>query len=103
LEQIIPTPEALQYLAHVRQNRNEDEAAVLIGNRLPKPGGVSIVHLVSLEHRYTGNELNYQAAGSSDLIRLVSLKSWRFACVTAKQSFKGFAHAPQPQAPVSFP
>jgi hypothetical protein len=89
LEQIIPTTEALKYLAHVRQNQNEGEVAVLIGNRLPKLGGLSIVHLVSLEHRYTGNEFNYQAAGSSDLLRLVSLKSWRFACVSAKQSFKG--------------
>jgi hypothetical protein len=65
------------------------EVAVLIGNRLPKPGGLSIVHLVSLERRYNGNEFNYQGAQSSDLIRLVSVKSWRFACVSAKQSFKG--------------
>jgi len=89
LEQIIPTTEALKYLAHVRRNQNKEEVAVLIGNRLPKPGGLSIVHLVSLEHRYRGNEFNYQVAGQSDLIRLVSLKSWRFACVSAKQSFKG--------------
>ena len=89
LEQIIPTTEALKYLAHVRQNQNKEEVAVLIGNRLPKPGGLSIVHLVSLESRYKGNEFNYQAAGHSDLIRLVSLKSWRFACVSAKHSFKG--------------
>ena len=33
--------------------------------------------------------LTIKPAGPSDLIRLVSLKSWRFACVTAKQSFKG--------------
>jgi hypothetical protein len=89
LEQIMPTTEALKYLAHVRQNQNKEEVAVLIGNRLPKPGGLSIVHLVSLESRYKGHEFNYQAAGPSDLIRLASLKSWRFACVTAKQNFKG--------------
>ena len=89
LEQIIPTREALKYLAHVRQNQNKEEVAVLIGNRLPKPGGLSIVHLVSLERRYNGNEFNYQGAQSSDLIRLISLKSWRFACVSAKRSFKG--------------
>jgi hypothetical protein len=89
LKQIIPTTAALKYLAHVRQNQNNEEVAVLIGNRLPKPGGLSIVHLVSLEQRYEGHEFNYQTAGPADLIRLVSLKSWRFACVTAKQNFKG--------------
>ena len=88
LERIIPTTEELKYLAHVRQNQKE-EAAVLIGNRLPKPGALSIVHLVSLEHRYKGDQFNYQGAKPSDLIRLVSLKSWRFACVSAKQSFRG--------------
>jgi hypothetical protein len=88
LEQIIPTTEALKYLAHVRQNGKE-EVAVLIGNRLPKPGALSIVHLVSLEHRYNGDQFNYQGAKPADLIRLVSLKSWRFSCVSAKQSFKG--------------
>ena len=88
LERIIPTTDELKYLAHVRQNQKE-EAAVLIGNRLPKPGALSIVHLVSLEHRYKGDQFNYQGTKPSDLIRLVSLKSWRFACVSAKQSFRG--------------
>jgi hypothetical protein len=88
LERIIPTTNELKYLAHVRQNQKE-EAAVLIGNRLPKPGALSIVHLVSLEHRYKGDQFNYQGTKPSDLIRLVSLKSWRFACVSAKQSFRG--------------
>jgi hypothetical protein len=89
LKQIIPTTEALKYLAHIRQNQNKEEVAVLIGNRLPKPGGLSIVHLVSLEHRYKGHEFNDQPAGPSDSIRLVSLKSWRFACINAKHSFRG--------------
>jgi hypothetical protein len=88
LARIIPTTDELKYLAHVRQNQKE-EAAVLIGNRLPKPGALSIVHLVSLEHRYKGDQFNYQGTKPSDLIRLVSLKSWRFACVSAKQSFRG--------------
>ena len=88
LERIIPTTDELKYLAHVRQNQKE-EAAVIIGNRLPKPGALSIVHLVSLEHRYKGDQFNYQGTKPSDLIRLVSLKSWRFACVSAKQSFRG--------------
>ena len=87
LEQIIPTAQELKYLAHARQ-ADKEEGAVLIGNRLPKPGGVSIVHLVSLEHRYTGSAFEYQEARPG-WISLVSLRSWRFACVSGKQSFKG--------------
>lgn len=90
LEQLIPTPQELKYLAHVRQKEDpKEEVAVLIGNRLPTPGGMSIVHLVSLEHRYSGDAFDYQGAQPADKIPLVSLQSWRFACVSAKQSFKG--------------
>jgi hypothetical protein len=96
LEQLMPAAEALAYLAHVRQNKGpaeepNNEVAVLIGSRLPTPGGTSIVHLVSLENRYSGNgsAFDYQGAQPTDAIPLVSLKSWRFACVSAKQSFKG--------------
>jgi hypothetical protein len=88
LQQIIPTTEELTYLAHVRQNGKE-ETAVIIGNRLPKPGALSVVHLVSVEHRFTADQFNYQGAKPTDLIRLVSLKSWRFACVSAEHSFRG--------------
>jgi hypothetical protein len=90
LQQLIPTIEALKYLAHVRQNtETKEEVAVLIGNRLPTPGGMSIVHLVSLEKRYAGDAFDDQKAQPTDVIPLVSLKSWRFACVSTKQSFKG--------------
>jgi len=95
LEKLLPTQSDLQYLAHVRQGTDNsdktvgDEIAIIIGNRLPKKGGTSTVHLVSLEGRYNDNTFDYQNAEDNDPIRLVSLKSWRFACVDEKQSFKG--------------
>ncbi|WP_424094385.1 hypothetical protein [Moorena producens] len=94
LDKILPTKADLDYLAHVRQGTDKDgklvgdELAVIIGNRLPKKGSISTVHLVSIEGRYNNNRFNFQGAGDDDTIRLVSLKSWRFACVDEKQSFK---------------
>jgi hypothetical protein len=95
LRQILPSRDDLKWLAHVRQTTDEagkpqgDEVAVIICNRLPKPGGLSIVHLVSVEERYSDGEFQYQDAQDEDLIRLVSLYSWRFACVSEKHSFTG--------------
>lgn len=65
------------------------ETAVIIGARLPQPNGVSVAHLVSVEGRYNAKGFNYQDAKETDPIRLVSLQSWRFACVDHKQSFTG--------------
>lgn len=102
LEALLPTWADLPYLAHVRQVKDEtggDERAIIIGNRLPEAGAISTVHLVSLEGRYTvvANEEGVLegtfdfGAEEAALIRLVSLKSWRFACVDEAQSFKGLA------------
>lgn len=66
-----------------------DELAVVIGNRLPLRGGISIAHLVSVEGRYKDDGFDYQGANDEDYIRLVSLKSWRFACADKNESFKG--------------
>jgi hypothetical protein len=93
LQAILPGTAELKWLAHVRQGKTEageaesSELAVIIGNRLPEPGQVSTVHLVSLEGRYRGDAFDDRQTG--DTIRLISLKSWRLACVTQKQSFKG--------------
>jgi hypothetical protein len=87
LEDILPDKEELAWLAHVRESADA-ELAVIIGNRLPKPQGVSTAHLVSVEGRYEGNGFNYQKAGEDELIRLVSLQSWSFACVDPQQSFR---------------
>jgi hypothetical protein len=95
LEAIMPTGNDLAYLAHVRQGKDADgkpigeELAVIICNRLPKKDGSSTVHLVSLEGRYQNDGFDYQKVGNEELIRLVSLTNWSFACVDEKQSFKG--------------
>jgi len=75
--------------AIARHTANRIELAVIIGNRLPRPKGVSAAHLVSVEGRYNANGFDYQSAGENDLIRLVSLQSWSFACIDHQQSFTG--------------
>jgi hypothetical protein len=84
LEPLLPTDKDLPFLAHVRQWMTEEggdaggERAVVIGNRLPKRGGASVAHLVSLEHRYIDGTFWRDVEKK---IRLVSLKSWRFQCL----------------------
>ncbi|HEY0737439.1 MAG TPA: hypothetical protein VGD69_21150, partial [Herpetosiphonaceae bacterium] len=54
LEPILPSLADLALLAHVRRGTTAqgtpegNDLAVVIGNRLPKQGGISVVHLVSL-------------------------------------------------------
>lgn len=101
LGKILPTKAELTFIAHVRQskdangNPNGDELATIIGNRLPKKGAISTVHLVSVEDRYdSSGNFDYQNANQpSDLIRLVSLRSWSFACVDNKQNFSQMLQA----------
>jgi hypothetical protein len=97
LKSVLPEKkEELNWLAHVRRVSNEEgqpeEQALIIGNRLPKAGSQSIVHLVSLEGCYTDQGFAYdfeQLSDDADLIGLVSLKSWRFSCLSERQSFTG--------------
>lgn len=95
LQSLLPSANDLPFLAHVRQTKDaggkpdDQERAVIIGNRLPRRGALSVVHLVSIEGRYQNDRFDYQGAGDEDLIRLVSLKSWRFACANETHSFKG--------------
>ena len=95
LQNILPTGGDLSYLAHVRKGTDDagrpsgEELAVVIGNRLPVNGGISTVHLVSVEGRYNGDAFEYQSAAGNALVRLVSLKSWSFACLDKRQSLKG--------------
>ncbi|MBC1189700.1 hypothetical protein PN434_02480 [Microcystis aeruginosa CS-558/01A06] len=100
LEKILPSEEDIALLAYINQITNDqgkslsEPLATILGNRLPKKGEVSTVHLVALEERYieeryngTSGEFDYQGAGPNDLIRLVSLVSWSFACVNSKHNF----------------
>ncbi|TYT72252.1 hypothetical protein [Microcystis aeruginosa] len=95
LEKILPPEKDLTLLASVNQITNEkneslsEPLATILGNRLPKKGEVSTVHLVALEERYDkdSGEFDYQGAGPNDFIRLVSLASWSFTCVNSKHNF----------------
>ena len=95
LDKILPPEKDIALLASVNQITNEkneslsEPLATILGNRLPKKGEVSTVHLVALEERYDkdSGKFNYQGAGPNDLIRLVSLASWSFTCVNSKHNF----------------
>ncbi len=58
LQHILPTQNDLEFLAHARQGLDMagkamgNEQAVLIANRLPQKGGITTVHLVSLENHF---------------------------------------------------
>jgi len=87
LASILPSAAELRWLAHVRE-RGDTRAAVLIANRLPQRNRASVVHLVSVEGRYNGENFGYQGADSKELIRLVSLHRWRFTCIDPEQTFR---------------
>jgi hypothetical protein len=87
LADIIPTPDELKFLAHVRHvshsrgsELEETELAVVIGNRLPLPGR-NIVHLVSLENYFLS-----QSSPPSPYF--VSLKSWEFQCKAESSQYR---------------
>ncbi len=85
----LPSYDGLQYLTHVRQGIDDDantegeELAIIVANRLPKRGGRTVVHLVSLEGRYNPTGFDLLGANGNDLVRLISLKSWSFSCLEA--------------------
>jgi hypothetical protein len=82
LKEIAPYGDELALLAHVRQWTTETEKnvggerAVVMCNRLPRRGRTSIAHLVSMEGRY--QEDGQFHIPDEKLVRLVSLKNWRF-------------------------
>lgn len=105
IDDIMPTATELRYLTHVRQGLDAhdqpqgEELAIVIANRLPKPGVTSVVHLVSLENRYLkGAFVTVSPAPPS--YRFISLKSWRFSCLPAQADFAGLLQklAKGPQA-----
>ncbi|HYJ04233.1 MAG TPA: DUF6603 domain-containing protein [Chthoniobacterales bacterium] len=108
LREIVPTLTELSLLAHVRHSANDKgesigpARAVVVGNRSPKGGARSIVHLVSVEGRYTNQAFNAQGAGNEDKIRLVSLLSWSFSCLADKPDFRATLSALDAVSPWSF-
>lgn len=95
LKDLLPTAGELQYLAHIRQGTDADgklvgiEQAFIIANRLPERTGQSMIHLVSVEKRYgEDQQFDFGKANADDLITLVSLKSWRIACIDPDQTFE---------------
>lgn len=69
-----------------------EEVAVVVGNRVPKPGAKNVIHLVSLEKRVSvdaNGSLAFGNVSSDGKVRLVSLASWSFYCEDPKYSFEG--------------
>ncbi len=94
LATLVPPANDLALLAHVRQAMDENdrktgELAALVCNRLPQSNGESVVHLVSVEGRYSWDTFDFLGAAPGDLVRLVSLYTWRFSCVESKLSLDG--------------
>ena len=68
------------------------ERAVVLGNRLPKPQGKSVVHLVSLMNCYTDDTpavSKFDGIEDDKLVRLISLKNWAFSCEDHALDFAG--------------
>ncbi|MDA7423692.1 hypothetical protein [Thalassococcus lentus] len=88
-QSVMPTAAELSLLTSVRVVNGDESKAVIVGNRLCKPGARHIAHLVSLEGQYrkkgapTGNvahDFEHWAHGSSHSVRLISLAQWTFHC-----------------------
>ncbi|MBD2357427.1 hypothetical protein H6G41_22875 [Tolypothrix sp. FACHB-123] len=75
--------------SNIGQKIINEPLSIIVGNRLPKKGGVSTAYLVSLENRFTTIQINDQDAKNENYIRLVVLKSWSFSCSDPEQSFMG--------------
>jgi hypothetical protein len=90
LKTAIGEQQAAQHVEEIaRHAADRIELAVVIGNRLPKSGGASTAHLVSVEGCYNASGFNFPVAAENGLIRLTSLHNWSFACVDPLQSFTG--------------
>lgn len=97
LAKLLPSFKDLPKLAHVRRATDsagklaEEEQAVILSNRLPGKGTESIVHLVSLEKRFSETEaFEFHDALEEDVVPLISLYSWRFRSSSPRHTFRGF-------------
>jgi hypothetical protein len=95
LARVLPTAADLRLLTHVRRAQDadghpfDDDRAAVLGNRLPPQNGISVAYLVSVQGRYTDGRFGLDGVADGDYVRLVSLKSWRFACVDPAGDFSG--------------
>jgi hypothetical protein len=94
LRSLLPSAADLASLSHVRRMTPAGiDTSVVAGGRLPTPGGRSTVHLVSVDSRYVvpagggAAAFDFQGATGSDLVRLVSLRSWTYSCIEPLQTF----------------
>ncbi len=85
---LLPTAADLHWLAHVRADDQGVASAVVLANRLPKADGDSVVHLVSIEGCYDERGLA-ASRFPGPTATLVSLHSWKFACLSPELSFRG--------------
>lgn len=104
---LLPTYGDLQWLSHCRQNRSGDtlldlsnpaeqfenleedalqgEMTYVLGSRLPTPGKLNTVYLVSLEQRYANNNPDTKPTLiSRGTQKLVWLYKWQFFCKSAE-------------------
>ncbi len=87
LSNVAPTLDGLRLLSHVRFTDNLEQAVVMC-NRLPKPGSTSTVFLVSMEDRYSIGtssqkgyfDVNIGPGRKPGTNALVLLKKWSFTC-----------------------
>lgn len=89
LRTLLPSYDELRHLAHVRSGDGPD-ASLVVAGRLPAPGVSTVVHLVSLEGRFSvtaDGRTEFGFGGPGSLVRLVTLANWRFACVDESQTF----------------
>lgn len=66
---------------------NDAEVAVVVANRLPQAQGNTIVHLVSLEDRFTADGHFAGLESGNAPVPLVTLKSWSFNCTSPLHTF----------------
>jgi hypothetical protein len=104
---IAPALADLKWLAHVRTVSSDKKAggdpgdtqenSVVVGNRLPKPNGKCVAHLVSLEGLVaflpaedgTPASITVNNAPAT-AIRLISLASWSFTSVDPHETFSAY-------------
>lgn len=117
LKDILPSPAERRMLAHVRtverankafapgfsplallnadarkeyQLEATQEFSVIIGNRLPRPGKKSVVHLVSLEDIEQSIRTCENLEGPA--VRLATLMNWSFSCANNRGGYLDLVH-----------